>query len=190
MAKVNIRGIGLTKLSREVAKEILDFKNDRQYNASDKFTAHGMDFEKRDIGGIVLDDFEEDDRASSSNRKEENDEYYEIGNKSYLKAIEMRCRMPVPEKARDIAIYELIVQAYTGNKATPEFRQEVTKRQFDYFCEHPKFPYAGINIQDLIPKHKTVIEESVLTGLGDHVVKRMYHVMSEGLRTAKKLGYA
>jgi hypothetical protein len=186
MAKVNIRGIGKVSLARDAAVELQSFKNDTKYFPNDKFTQFGLDIEKRDIGGIVLDDFEEDDKEASSSRKDKNAEYYREESIKFRKHVEHRCKMDWREKAKDISPFEAI---FAYGTMTEEIRAEIVRRQMEMYEQKPRAPRVIVPIKDLLPRQTKGKEYHVAGILPSRMLDIVYRSFYSEIGEAKELGY-
>jgi hypothetical protein len=186
MAKINIRGIGKISVSREVGEDISKFKNDNNYLPNDRYMKNGMDFEKRDIGGIVINDFEVDDSASSDDRKQENAAYYEKIQNDYEAEIRRRVFMFPEHKAEDTRLAEFLYEVMYNAKPSDAFKQEIIARQTAYFTKFPKHPYAPIVFKDLLPESKGS-EMRMSTMLPSFTLKKVEDIMQEAFRTAHQM---
>lgn len=186
MAKINIRGIGTVTRTRDIADDLLAFKNDPQYLPNDKYVLHGFDIEKRDIGPIDLEDFETDDKDLSLTRKHEDDDRDRQMQKDYEDNIRKRCNRRPDDKAKDVKIYETIYSLF--GVPTQEFREEVAKRQAEYFRANPRHPYAVVSIKDLLPKMEGEQEGHIANIVPSRMIERLYDTMHAGIYTARRTG--
>ena len=185
MSKLYIRGINkpiIITLSQ--AKNIGKVYDDESVSPKTKLNIEGTRFLKEDIKNIIENDVEDTRAELSDNKRTENDKYYEDVSKEYTRMIIELCNKSVESKANDTRLYELAWSGFTLSPVTQEFLQEVKKRQRAFYEKHPKYPYASINVVDLLPKEKAP-KDSIREIMPSYISKKILAMIDEAYRTAR-----
>lgn len=165
MAKLFLKGISKPfTIEKGTAININRMIEDSNIHTTQSFNKNGIRFTKADIRYIVEDDYEDDSQARSDTRKNENDNYYSNVITEFNAHVRILCNRRIEEKVNDTKLYELVYLAFTGNMEAPEeFINQVKERQRIYFAEHPNYPYAMINLKDLLPRQKASHKDGVVS---------------------------
>lgn len=188
MAKIYLTGQQKPiTVSKKVGQQVATFKTDPSILPNELFQSEDFVAEKREIKSVIVNDYEDNSSERNDEVKEANDAHYANLNKDYEKHIEARCFMPIQKKAQDTRAIELVYESFTGEKAPQSFKDEVVKRQSEYYTKYPKHPYAGINFQDIMPSPRKSPEAHLAEVMPSYVLGKAMKIMAEGLSTAKKM---
>ena len=187
MAKLYLKGIR-TPITVTTSQAINIGKAYEDDSVSDKLkmNVNGTRFLKEDIKNIIENDIDDTRAEVSDNKRTENDSYYADVSKDYNKYILRLCDKPIEEKANDTKLYQLAWSGFTLSPITQEFLDEVKLRQKAFYEVNPKYPYASINISDLLPR-KREEEDSINELMPSYISKRILLIVDEAFRTAKAL---
>lgn len=187
MAKLYLKGINKPiTISLSQAINIGKVYDDDSTSGKLKMNIGGTRFLKEDIRNIIENDFEDNAAEKSDNTKNENEKYYSDEFAKYNNKISALCDKDVEEKSKDIKLYSLAWSCFTLEPMTNEFVNEVVKRQRDFFLKYPKYPYASINILDILPIEKNK-EDSIREVAPKFITTKLGQIISEAFNTAKYL---
>lgn len=187
MSKLFLRGVSKPiTISTAQAVNLGAWYDDPNVNAKAKSSIGGVRFLKEDIKYIIENDSEDNAAEVSDSRKSENDSYYTEVTRNYSAEISRLCERPLEDKINDIRVYELVWTGFTLEPMTREFVVEVQNRQRKFYEQNPKHPYASINIQDLLPKDKT-LENHVREVMPSYISNKVMRIIGEAYSTARLL---
>lgn len=187
MAKIYLRGHAKPiTIARATAIKISKQMEDDNI-LPQEYIAH-PDFytEKGNIKAVVINDEEDNVQEQAESRKNDNSEYYDRIDREHRECVLYLCDRSLSAKINDTRVYDLIWRACTGVEPTQEFREKIIERQREFFTKHPTYPYAPVNISDLIP-NKSVDGWTVRGIMPNAMSKIAYNIMREALNTARFL---
>lgn len=185
MSKLYLKGIkNPITITTSQAKNLSKWYESDSVADNTKSEIAGVRFIKEDIKYIIENDIDDAKAEVSDSRKIENDNFYSEANKEYNNNIKNLCKRSPQEKAQDTKLYELAWAGFTLKPVTQEFLEEVKKRQTEFFVKYPHFPYASINILDLIPQEKN-IEDSVSEVMPQFISRKLNGIISEAFNSAR-----
>lgn len=187
MAKLYLKGVQKPfTIETQTAIVLNKILEDKSIPTDKQFNKNGLRFSKSDIRYVIENDPEDNQAESSEKKKVENDTYYSDIMKDYNRHIVSLCDKPVEQKAKDTRLYELVWSSFTKLPLTDGFLDEVIKRQTIFYETHPTYPYASINILDLLPREKSQ-EYSVSEMIPSHISSKVSQIINEAYQTARFL---